>query len=225
MKDWIRQRVEWIDDQFRQPPTISVDDQSVVTLTGNEGDIYYTLDSTDPFDGETGEPNANAIRYEQPFSISRGTQLIARLRDTTVAPRRTEMILTQWSSTATLGATPGDLDGDLLTNADDIHLLCNHIRENRPANESFDLNGDGTIDQGDMDVLVVNLLNTSYGDVNLDGIFDSEDLVRLLQSNEYEDDVNGNSTWSTGDFNCDSEFNSRDLVLAFERGGYLANAQ
>ena len=224
MKNWIRRRVEWIDEQFRQPPTITVDNQSMATLVGSGGDIYYTTDGSDPFNSENGEPSANAIRYEQPFAVSDSARVVARLRDTSVAPRRTEMILTQWSSPATFGAVPGDLNGDLLANSADIQLLCEHINGIQPANDSFDLNGDGSINQRDMDELVMNLLNSSYGDANLDGVFDSKDLVDLLQSDEYEDGIDGNSTWATGDFNCDGDFNTRDLVLAFERGNYTANA-
>ncbi len=64
----------------------------------------------------------------------------------------------------------------------------------------------------------------TFGDSNLDGIFDSQDLVTIFAAGEYEDAVVGNSTWYTGDWNMDDEFNSKDLVLALQDGGYQAAA-
>jgi hypothetical protein len=54
------------------------------------------------------------------------------------------------------------------------------------------------------------------GDVNLDGTFDSSDLVLLFQGRQYEDGIEKNSTWYEGDFNGDQEFDSRDLVYLFQ---------
>ena len=42
-----------------------------------------------------------------------------------------------------------------------------------------------------------------FGDANLDGAFDSGDLVQIFATGEYEDDQSGNSTWADGDWNCD----------------------
>ena len=37
---------------------------------------------------------------------------------------------------------------------------------------------------------------------------------------EYEDAVDGNSTWATGDWNGDGDFSTADFVTAFNAGGY-----
>ena len=66
----------------------------------------------------------------------------------------------------------------------------------------------------------VEILNTSVGDSNLDGEFNSKDLVEIFAANEYEDDAPLNSTWSEGDWNGDGDFNTSDLVYAFNVGGY-----
>ncbi|MCA9212474.1 MAG: hypothetical protein KDB27_05385 [Planctomycetales bacterium] len=58
------------------------------------------------------------------------------------------------------------------------------------------------------------------GDSNLDGAFDSGDLVRVFASGEYEDNVDGNSTWEDGDWNGDGDFDSSDLIVAFVGGYY-----
>ncbi len=58
------------------------------------------------------------------------------------------------------------------------------------------------------------------GDANLDGIFDSSDMVLVFQSGHYEDNVPGNSDWTTGDWDGDGDFTSLDMVLAFQQGTY-----
>ena len=63
------------------------------------------------------------------------------------------------------------------------------------------------------------------GDANLDGVFNSSDLVQVFEVGEYEDNIVGNSTFQDGDWNCDGEFDSNDLVLAFQAGHYVADAR
>jgi hypothetical protein len=65
-------------------------------------------------------------------------------------------------------------------------------------------------------------LHTWIGDSNLDGQFNSGDLVIVFQAGQYEDTVQGNSSWVTGDWNGDKEFSSGDLVVAFQDGGFEA---
>ncbi len=67
---------------------------------------------------------------------------------------------------------------------------------------------------------VHNVLGTWIGDANLDGEFNSTDLVVVFTTGEYEDATAANSTWVTGDWNGDSEFDSSDFVVAFSDGGY-----
>lgn len=62
------------------------------------------------------------------------------------------------------------------------------------------------------------------GDVNLDGRFDSSDLLLVFQAGEYEDAVAQNSHWFEGDWNGDREFNSRDFVYAMTLGTYATEA-
>ena len=58
------------------------------------------------------------------------------------------------------------------------------------------------------------------GDSNLDGEFNTGDLVSVFQAGHYEDAVVMNSGWSEGDWNGDGEFNSSDLTLAFQDGDF-----
>ncbi|MCA9211800.1 MAG: trypsin-like serine protease [Planctomycetales bacterium] len=63
-------------------------------------------------------------------------------------------------------------------------------------------------------------VSIGYGDANLDGVFNSSDLVKLFQRGEFEDSIQGNSNWQDGDWDGDGDFTTRDLVLAFQYGSY-----
>ena len=84
----------------------------------------------------------------------------------------------------------------------------------------FDLNQDSLVDSVDRRIWVEDLKWTYFGDSNLDGRFDTNDLVLVLQGGEYEDNIPGNSTWATGDWNGDGDFTVNDIVLALQAGGY-----
>jgi hypothetical protein len=82
------------------------------------------------------------------------------------------------------------------------------------------LNDDGAVDSGDISVWVKDYYRSWIGDSDLNGIFDSSDLVQVFAAGEYEDDVTRNSTWATGDWDGNGEFDSADFVFAFQDGGY-----
>ena len=66
--------------------------------------------------------------------------------------------------------------------------------------------------------LVQTILSTTFGDSNLDGVFDSSDLVLVFAAGQYDDGVAANSGWEEGDWNGDGEFDSQDLVFTFQFG-------
>jgi len=115
----------------------------------------------------------------------------------------------------------GDFNGDGTLDAGDINLLFVEIR-NGTNDAAYDLNDDSLVNAADRDVLVKTLIGTSYGDANLDGVFNSNDLVAIFIAGEFEDGVALNSGWETGDWDGDGEFGSGDLVVAFQDGGYEA---
>ena len=120
---------------------------------------------------------------------------------------------------------PGDADfnDDGVVDAIDIDLLCAAIAVD-PPNLRFDLTGDGSVNSQDHQQMIFGTLGTTYGDSNLDGIFDSSDLVAIFARGKYEDGISQNAGWADGDWNCDSEFDTNDLVLAFQQGGYINEA-
>jgi hypothetical protein len=134
----------------------------------------------------------------------------------------------QWSASRTPGGSPGrlgseaDLDQNGIVDVADLDLLCSAILA---EDANSDLNQDGETDSNDMVFFVESLVRTSMGDVNLDGVFNSADLVEVFAAGEYEDGLAGNSIWADGDWNCDGDFDTGDLVLSFQRGGYVTEAR
>ena len=62
------------------------------------------------------------------------------------------------------------------------------------------------------------------GDSDGDGRFTTEDLVAVFVAGEYEDGIEGNSTFAEGDWDGDGDFTSQDLVYAFQQGSFIADA-
>ena len=95
----------------------------------------------------------------------------------------------------------------------------------------FDMNNDTRVDRDDHHVWVKDLKHTWYGDANLDGEFNSSDLVKAFVSGKYEKawtmfgmdgglHIRNGASWSEGDWNGDGMFDSSDMVTAFADGGY-----
>jgi hypothetical protein len=117
------------------------------------------------------------------------------------------------------GGVDWDFDNDGVLGVGDLDLLGAEVRAQTNA-AGFDVTGDGVVDVNDIVSFVedADKLNTYVGDSNLDGEFNSADLVAILASGTYEADVD--AVWTTGDFTGDGRTNSADLVAALAGGGY-----
>jgi hypothetical protein len=110
----------------------------------------------------------------------------------------------------------GDFNVNGQMDKDDIDRLTIALRSARDI--SYDLNDDLSLDETDLRIWVQQLQRTWFGDANLDGQFDSTDLVQVLSVGTYEADEA--AMWSTGDFNANGRFDSSDLIDALADGGY-----
>ena len=108
-----------------------------------------------------------------------------------------------------------DFDGDL--DVEDLDALTNAHHTGTPGSK-FDVNQDGTFDDQDPIFWVHQIANTYFGDANLDGEFNSGDLVKVSQAGKYEVDVDAG--WADGDWTGDQRFDTADLITAFRDGGY-----
>jgi hypothetical protein len=111
----------------------------------------------------------------------------------------------------------GDFDSSGALDGPDIDDLTGQSASGT-NNATYDLNADSLVNEADVQFWVKDLFNSWIGDANLNGEFNSSDLVAVLASGTYEADVD--SVWTTGDFNGDGRTNSSDLVAALADGGY-----
>lgn len=117
----------------------------------------------------------------------------------------------------TLPQLAGDFSGNGQLDVADVDLLRQHIIAG--TNDlSHDLNDDALVNELDVDRWVHNLANTWYGDANLDGEFNSTDLITVFQAGKFE--TGASATWVDGDWNADGLFNTADFITAFQDGGY-----
>ncbi len=87
----------------------------------------------------------------------------------------------------------GDIDESGTIDAADIDGLYAAFSPSN-GNPRFDLNGNGSVNQLDVDVLVTTILGTQYGDANLDGIVDRADVAALAGN------FGGPGGWAAGNF-------------------------
>ena len=104
----------------------------------------------------------------------------------------------------------GDFSGNGMLDLDDINMLLVEIAAGQ--GEGFDLNDDGLVDRADIRIWVEELKGTYLGDANLDGAFDTSDMVLVFQAGKYEQDVE--ALWHEGDWTGDLHFDSSDFVAA-----------
>ena len=120
-----------------------------------------------------------------------------------------------------VGRDPADYNRDGVLDVQDLNLLLAQVRSG--TNEAaYDVNQDGRVSTADIKLYVESpeILNTYVGDADLDGEFNSDDMVVVFQAGQYEVELPTNSLWQTGDWNGDAKFNSDDMVFAFQGGGY-----
>lgn len=111
----------------------------------------------------------------------------------------------------------GDLNHDGQIDIGDVNILTRNISAGG-TNQKLDMNDDQQVTSDDLSAWITRIARTWIGDANLDGEFTSLDFVQVFQAGKYEsNDVAG---WSEGDWNLDQRFDSGDFVAAFQDGGY-----
>ncbi len=85
MKDWLTERITFIESQFVDPPVLKptggqAEPGTTVRLTSPEGgEIFYTLDGSDPRESSGGLSPA-ARRYSEPIVLAESAAVVARVR-------------------------------------------------------------------------------------------------------------------------------------------------
>ncbi len=189
--------------------------------------VYVTTDGMDPR-GADGKPSPSALQLVpgQELAITEDTSVFARVFDPSDRGPEASIVGTDWSAPTIYRfvvqppSLAGDFDVNGVIDAADIDLLFAELRKEIPS-RSFDLTGDGVVDEQDRDRMIKEILQTNYGDIDLDGQFSSADVTAAFEGGEYEDEEDSNSTWAEGDWNGDGDFTSTDLVLAFRSGAFV----
>ena len=110
-----------------------------------------------------------------------------------------------------------DCDANGVLGAADVDLLSAEIGAGTNQSQ-FDLDGDRRVDEDDHGIWVKDAMNTWFGDANLDGEFNSSDMVQVFTGGKYETEQEAG--WAEGDWNASGFFDSGDMVAAFTDGGY-----
>ena len=101
----------------------------------------------------------------------------------------------------------GDFNGDDVLDLADVEVLTDLIQPGffespgRWRYEIFDVDLNGTVDLADLDRWVIALAQTWYGDANLDGEFNTTDLISVFSTNKFE--TGETALWEEGDWNGD----------------------
>jgi hypothetical protein len=123
----------------------------------------------------------------------------------------------EWAMSHAVSLRDGDIDTDTMITPEDIDQLYTKFGSDNPF---YDLNKDGEVSLLDVDFLVRDILNTDYGDVNLDGRIDATD-YDLFGPGLFT----GGNGWRLGDFNGDHTTDGRDFNMWYSnRTGLAAGA-
>lgn len=108
MKEWLSNRIDFIDSQLAEPPAWKMDSGTPRTLTltaPTNATLYYTLDGTDPR-ASGGGASTNAFIYQQPISLTNEGIVIARVRNPQRRQRGGPPLTTPWSSPVRITLPP-----------------------------------------------------------------------------------------------------------------------
>ena len=85
LKEWIRQRIEWMDQEFMLPPSFSMQAGTVkpgakLELHARKGKVYYTLDGSDPR-APGGSVSKAAKSYQSGIVLNQSATVFCRATD------------------------------------------------------------------------------------------------------------------------------------------------
>jgi hypothetical protein len=181
--------------------TIEDSDLLTITVTVTNQSAYYDVNG----DGTTGDDDCQAIlaavgaTFGQPgYTRSRDVD-----RDGVI-----EMSDVGTCDSVVSPSVPGDFDADGDVDDADIDLLFVAINAaTHPS--SFDLTGDSLVNAADATYLVETILDTRFGDADLDGDVDRRDAA--IMASNFGSALS--PRWAGGDFNGQSGVSLADLAI------------
>ena len=172
LKDWLTNRITWIDSQWLARPTVDVAGPVVtpgtqVSLSAPVGTIYYTLDGTDPR-APGGGISAGAVLAQNPITIDGDMAITARVYQANHTPSSGQpgYIATgdDWSAplVAEYFTSP-------LASAGNVVITEVHYHPADPTPEELATQPPGDPDFEDDDFEFIELMNVGTAAVNLTG--------------------------------------------------------
>ncbi len=111
-------------------------------------------------------------------------------------------------------ASWGDFNDDGSVGAGDIDALYDALAAGT-GDVTYDINYNSAVTQADVDVLIRDLLDTEYGDADLDGDIDLDDFVILKAHFGAAD-----ASWGIGDFSGNGSVNLDDFIMLKSNFGF-----
>ena len=102
-----------------------------------------------------------------------------------------------------------DIDGGGTIEPGDIDLLNDHINTDVYMSQN-DFNGDGFVDTTDRDIVIRDILGTEYGDTDNDRDVDSHDITTAIMN--YTSAGGTGKGWGTGDVDGDGDTDVADIT-------------
>ncbi|MFG0306912.1 MAG: GC-type dockerin domain-anchored protein [Phycisphaerales bacterium JB040] len=188
-------------------------DNIIDTFTIGDGVVEATLDRTAGFTALDNAAGGNAFGT----TLVTGTYDAGDSRADVAGPSTVVSKDANGNVTGVVGATPGYIPqgADGTVDAFDIDYVCANFGDWCDVNQavnmdlSCDMNGDLVVDGADVDAIVVGILDSEKGDVNLDGVRDATD-VGIVTGNLGM----MNASYSDGDLDCDGDVDEADLFIA-----------
>lgn len=125
-----------------------------------------------------------------------------------------------WLASTQVGGTPGrpfapgNFDGNAQIDSRDIDLLLDAIHSAK-NHWTFDLTGDGLVENADLEQLVEGILGTRFGDLDLDGNVDTDDFTTFAANFGAL-----SATWAAGDLDGDGEVAFNDFIRLSNEFGF-----
>ena len=113
---------------------------------------------------------------------------------------------------------PADYNLDGLLDVADVDEQSQLMFQANPDLDTYDENADGVVDKVDRAIWVHDHAGTWLGDANINGEFNSNDMVRVFVAGKYEPEEAAG--WAEGDWDGNGIFDSSDMVTALADGGY-----
>lgn len=175
-------------------------------VPGEPVELYYTTDGSDPR-LQGGEISASAEKFETGFQLPATSEVRVRAKagDAWGVLNRAQFVV---------ASLEGDLNEDGMLSDSDIDVLAAAIRVGTDE-ARYDVNGDDSINEDDLDFMIQAVFKTRAGDTDLDGDVDFADFLNL--SANFGKDI---SNWAQGNFDTSTDTAFADFLALSANFGF-----